>query len=129
MLDFSLQLVGCKSINILGDGIVISTPLGSTGYNYSAGGNIMPFYITPQYMHLIKPINTYYPRSMREICYDGRDYVFLTINNTNYAKFMIDGQYIGIFTKLKIILDESITSTLIYSDLNFLRNKIFTEQT
>ncbi|NVP17837.1 NAD(+)/NADH kinase [Candidatus Gracilibacteria bacterium] len=53
MISLDISLTKKQSINIEGDGILISTPAGSTGYNSSLGGPIIPhtlnaFVITPK---------------------------------------------------------------------------------
>ena len=41
MIDLSVAQGGCELARYVGDGLVISTPNGSTGYNMSAGGPIL----------------------------------------------------------------------------------------
>lgn len=53
MISLDISVSGRQSINIEGDGIIISTPAGSTGYNSSLGGPIIPhtlwaFVLTPK---------------------------------------------------------------------------------
>ncbi|MDD3793516.1 MAG: NAD(+)/NADH kinase [Candidatus Gracilibacteria bacterium] len=53
MISLDISLTKKQSINIEGDGILISTPAGSTGYNSSLGGPIIPhtlnaFVLTPK---------------------------------------------------------------------------------
>ncbi|UAT42950.1 hypothetical protein GUI12_02165 [Anaplasmataceae bacterium AB001_6] len=130
MLDLSVSLSRFSDdIKVVGDGIIISSPLGSTGYNYSAGGMIVPFYLdSNQTISIIKPINSYYPRNLNGFCYDSRDVLSIKINNEKYANFMIDGQYAGEFQKVLISLDDSSYSVLLYENFDFINNKIIKEQ-
>ena len=57
-VHLDLQVDGMKIEHFSGDGMLISTPIGSTAYNYSAGGSIVDpkldlFQLTP-----IAPMNT-----------------------------------------------------------------------
>ncbi len=77
-----------KEFEFLGDGIIISTGFGSTGYNYSAGGVELPYYderiqITPiaPYQRKIGPI-------IADI--DTLEIIF------EEGAIIIDGQYKGI---------------------------------
>lgn len=62
-VHLDLQVDGIKIEHFSGDGMLISTPIGSTAYNYSAGGSIVDpkldlFQLTP-----IAPMNTNVYRS------------------------------------------------------------------
>jgi len=79
--------------NLIGDGILVSTPYGSTGYNLSAGGPIMPL---SSNLLSITPICPYKPRKWSgalihndsEITIEILDHekrpVKLTTDNTDY---------------------------------------------
>ena len=65
---------------IIGDGLIISTPLGSSGYNYSSGGSILP--LTSNLMS-ISPICPIKPRNWRGIIVDNKVKMEIKVKNTN----------------------------------------------
>jgi NAD+ kinase len=72
MIDLHVEQGGCQIARYLGDGLVVSTPTGSTGYNMSAGGPILEptldaVAITPIAPHslALRPIVVRSDRSIR----------------------------------------------------------------
>ena len=81
LLDLIIETYDQK-VNLRSDGIIISTSLGSTAYNYSAGGSIIHNDIESIVITAISPFSKF-PRS---IVLSGRSEINLTIlKNQNYA--------------------------------------------
>ncbi|MDD3144809.1 MAG: NAD(+)/NADH kinase [Candidatus Gracilibacteria bacterium] len=112
MVSLDISLSKNQVINIEGDGIVVTTPAGSTGYNSSLGGPIIPhtlnaFAITPkapwkpklQAPVLINDnqlieIKNVGRKNMCEIYFDGKE--FLKTKENNYFDVTIKKSEIGI---------------------------------
>ncbi len=59
----NIKVDGTERIAVLvGDGVLVATPAGSTAYNYSAGGSIIPF---DSRLLAITPLNNYTPKNWR----------------------------------------------------------------
>lgn len=77
----------------IADGLIISTPTGSTGYNLSAGGPVINplmelFVATPMCPHMLTARPAVMPASdMLRVVIDG--------NNENYALVTLDGEIVG----------------------------------
>ena len=81
LLDIIIETYEQK-VKLRSDGIIISTSLGSTAYNYSAGGSIIHNKIDSLIITPISPFSKF-PRS---IVLDGKSEVSITIlKNQNYA--------------------------------------------
>lgn len=96
-VHLDLQVDGIKIEHFSGDGMLIATPIGSTAYNYSAGGSIVDpklnlFQLTP-----IAPMNTNAYRSFTSSIivpttsvisispeYDFEDSILIVIDGTEY---------------------------------------------
>ncbi len=90
IIDINVDLDGDRVSKFKGDGIIVSTPTGSTAYSLSAGGPILApkmnaFVVTPIAAHCInhKPI-VFSSRSACDVSIDGR----------SMAGLFIDGNYI-----------------------------------
>ncbi|MDD7754200.1 MAG: NAD(+)/NADH kinase, partial [Clostridiales bacterium] len=57
-VHLDLQVDGIKIEHFSGDGMLISTPMGSTAYNYSAGGSIVYPSLSLLQLTPIAPMNT-----------------------------------------------------------------------
>lgn len=78
MVDLNLTINGYSHIRLRGDGLLIVTPAGSTGYNASAGGPILPHSSS----HFIAtPLLTFDPKHIKPIVYENRYEAKIT-NNT-----------------------------------------------
>lgn len=90
IVDINVDIDGDRVSKFKGDGIIVSTPTGSTAYSLSAGGPILApkmnaFVITPIAAHCLnhKPI-VFSSRSICDVSIDGR----------SMAGLFIDGNYI-----------------------------------
>ena len=60
-LKIDVNHISCLE-NLVGDGLIVSSPLGSTGYNYSAGGPILP---VGSNVVALTPICPFFPRQWK----------------------------------------------------------------
>lgn len=88
VITLSLK-VNKKTYKFEGDGIIISTPTGSSAYCYSAGGNILPR--TERRISIV-PICPY-KRSLKPTIVNEDAEITISANRT--SDFIIDGIYVG----------------------------------
>lgn len=113
--------------DIEGDGVIISTPTGSTAYNISAGGPI----IYPDLQVIsITPICSHYV-GIRPMVIDGSSNIKIEIKDRNEKVYLvIDGNIIKeVECKKEVLIEKSVyTCKLIkfenYNYYNILKNKI-----
>ncbi len=116
IVDINVDIDGDRVSKFKGDGIIVSTPTGSTAYSLSAGGPILApkmnaFVVTPIAAHCInhKPI-VFSSRSACDVSIDGR----------SKAGLFIDGNYID-----KMQLGDSFTINKNSHSIIFLRKEDF----
>jgi len=123
LIYFDLYVNGLKLTNYVADGMVVSTPTGSTGYNLSAGGPI----IEPRAdMILLTPLCAHSMRS-RSIILSSDDEVVIEITKgKNDEEQAVDAVFDGhkrILMKtgdrIRITKSEKSTSIIKISELNF----------
>jgi len=123
LIYFDLYVNGLKLTNYVADGMVVSTPTGSTGYNLSAGGPI----IEPRAdIILLTPLCAHSMRS-RSIILSSDDEVVIDITKgKNDEEQVVDAVFDGhkrVFMKtgdrIKITKSEKSTSIIKISELNF----------
>lgn len=94
MIELSLQIDGRMGPSVSGDGLIVSTPIGSTAYNLSAGGPIVApdadaFAITPLAPHSL---------SFRPVVVSGQSTIELTLvrgareRSAQACALVLDGQ-------------------------------------
>lgn len=89
MISVDLEINGQAMDTYVGDGVIISTPTGSTGYNLSAGGPV----VAPQVQAII--ITPICPHSLnnRSMVINASDQVGLTVStNNDEAVVTLDGR-------------------------------------
>jgi NAD+ kinase len=89
MIDLDLAIDGVNVSRFSGDGLILSTPIGSTGHNLSAGGPILEqelevFVITPVCPHTL----TYRP----VVDSANKTYTISAADNVSEAMLIVDGQ-------------------------------------
>jgi len=89
VITISLE-AGGKTYKFEGDGIILSTPTGTSAYCYSAGGDIIP---RTERKIAIVPICPY-KRSLKSLVVDGEK-AEITISANRTSDFIIDGIYVG----------------------------------
>ncbi len=101
MLEMNVEINGSKLEVFRGDGIIVTTPTGSTAYNLSAGGAILKpdgnmIGITPICPHMLHN---------RPVIVDGDDCIKLKVEISEYKQAIayIDGEIFGEIDKDKTI--------------------------
>ena len=86
MIDLNLHIDDCYVCSYKADGLIISTPTGSTAYSMAAGGPIIyptveSFLITPICSHTLTNRPLVIPNANRiEVDFESRETVFLTLD-------------------------------------------------
>lgn len=97
--NVKVQIDGNIVDKIRGDGVIVSTPTGSTAYSLSAGGSILAPDINA---FSITPINAHSLHN-KPVIYSADSECELELNSGNKAGVFIDGKFIG-----SMILDDKI---------------------
>ena len=90
--NVDVAIDGCKMDRISGDGVIVSTPTGSTAYSLSASGSIMTpginaFSVTPICAHSLHH---------RSVIYSAESVCSINMLKGSLAGLFIDGNYIGL---------------------------------
>jgi NAD+ kinase len=92
MIEFEVYIDGCFMFSQRSDGLIISTPTGSTAYSMSAGGpiltpNLNALSLVPMFPHTL---------TSRPIVVDGNSEIKLILANENYENLQVscDGHVI-----------------------------------
>lgn len=114
LVNVEVKLGGDKIDTILGDGVIVSTPTGSTAYSLSCGGSILApeinaFSITPISAHSLHK---------RPITYSADTTCELKIGKDDTIGLFIDGKFFGLLSN-----EESIKITKSNRFIYFLRRK------
>ncbi|QKX02764.1 NAD kinase [Wolbachia endosymbiont of Litomosoides sigmodontis] len=110
-----------------GDGIILSTPTGSTAYNFSAGGPILPLNSN---LFALTSINSYYPRHWDGALISNDTIVQIDINDAQNRPALIVSDYKEFYniSQIKMQKDHENTVTLLFDKDYSLDERIFERQ-
>ncbi|MDN5247745.1 MAG: NAD kinase [Wolbachia endosymbiont of Tyrophagus putrescentiae] len=116
-----------KIEKLRGDGIILSTPTGSTAYNLSAGGPILPLNSN---LLALTSINSYHPRHWNGALISNDTVVQLDINNVENRPAIVVADYKEFhdISQIKIHKDQENTVTLLFDRDYSLDERIFDKQ-
>ena len=118
-INLSASIDGSLVDNYFSDGIIVSTPTGSTAYSLSAGGSVLTpdldaFLLTPLCAHSLHS---------RPIVYSGKSELVIRYNKENTAvNVSVDGIVIGEFKgciEAKITKSQYFTEFIVSGKVNF----------
>ena len=126
MINFTVLFDGHFVYSLNADGLIISTPTGSTAYNLSAGGPIIApeleaMCLTPMFPHSL---------TCRPIVVDGDHVITITLNRSDHCQISCDGQIktdVSQGDELQMHMDRSIITILhpyTYDYFRVLREKL-----
>ena len=125
-INFTVLFDGHFVYSLNADGLIISTPTGSTAYNLSAGGPIIApeleaMCLTPMFPHSL---------TCRPIVVDGDHVITITLNRSDHCQISCDGQIktdVSQGDELQVHMDRSIITILhpyTYDYFRVLREKL-----
>jgi len=109
------------------DGLITSSALGSTAYNYSAGGPIIP---SGASLLALTPISSFRPRCWRGALLSDDVCVELEVLDSSWRPVCAVADYVEFrnAVSVRIIQDKSLTFSLLLDPENTLETKILEEQ-
>ena len=112
---------------IIGDGLIISTPLGSSGYNYSSGGSILP--LTSNLLS-INPICPYKPKNWKGAIIENDITIRIKILDSNKRPAIInlDNREFGTIKDITINCNLNNKTELLLDNYDKFKLKILKEQ-
>lgn len=124
----AISLDGKKQMGqLVGDGLIVSTSTGSTAYNFSAGGPIIPL---ESNLNVITPICPFRPRRWRGALVPGDVSIEIEVQNADQrpVKLTSDQQLIPKIKNVTVRSDRSKPYTLLFDPNQSLDDRIIREQ-
>lgn len=110
IVDLFVEVAGGYKFNMSGDGIVISTPTGSTAYSVCSGGAV----IAPDAnVLMITPISAR-PLSLKPFVYNDSKECSVTVTKNVLAGLFVDGKYVANLTFGNKISVKKCSKTLVF---------------
>ncbi|AHC39497.1 NAD kinase [Ehrlichia muris] len=112
---------------LVSDGILVSTPAGSTAYNFSAGGSILPLNAN---VLSLTAINSFRPRRWRGAILTNSTIIEIDVINPEIRSVAAVADYTEFrnIANIKIKKDSDITITLLFDKERNLEERITNEQ-
>ncbi len=112
---------------LVGDGVLIATPVGSSAYNYSAGGPIIPFG-TP--LLALSPLNPYFPHYLKSLLLPDSFSIKIKVlsSKKRFSTLTVDNFDVCKLHQCSISLDPSFSYQLLFKDSKTLIDKILKQQ-
>ncbi len=109
------------------DGVIVATPAGSTAYNYSAHGPIIPL---GSNLHALTPISAFRPRRWRGALLPHESQVRIEVLEPQLrpVSAAADNQEVRDVASVEVAQDDSITLTLLFDPDQALGERILAEQ-
>ncbi|NBX65880.1 MAG: NAD kinase [Proteobacteria bacterium] len=112
---------------LVGDGVLLATPMGSTAYNLSAYGPILPLNAN---LLALTPICPFRPRRWSGALLEDNAKVKIDVLDADRrgVHAIADFHEVDDVTSTEIILDKSVTATILFAEGNSLEDRILAEQ-
>jgi NAD+ kinase len=120
MIELSLSIDGSPGPKVVGDGLIVSTPTGSTAYNLSAGGPI----IAPSVDAMVVTPIAAHSLAFRPIVVPGHGKIELTVLRANHDDEGASGTTLVLDGQVHVPLEEGDTAAigLAGTKVRFVRN-------
>lgn len=132
MIDTDVIIGEHTSINLRGDGLLVVTPAGSTGYNRSARGPVLPHNSNT---FIITPLLTFEPKAARPVVFPNKQKVVVRKNNSRKPELSVFADATTILKdytgEVEILVKKSKQKIKLLIANNYLAefdNKIYAEQ-
>jgi NAD+ kinase len=112
---------------MIGDGVLISTPIGSTAYNVSVGGPILPINCN---LLAITPISPFRPRYWRGAMLDNSSVIKIANLSIENRPVSVTADFNSVrdVVDVEIILQKNIQVTMLFDNDFLIKDRIMREQ-
>jgi NAD+ kinase len=125
--NISVYIKSTQRIVCRGDGLLLSTPAGSTAYNASAHGPILPLGV---HLLTLTPLAVYHPRNWKGAILKDHDDIEFIINDPEHRRVNMtyDNNMIKNIQSLKVKINKERQFTLLFNQNTCLEERILKEQ-